>query len=210
MSDSHSHHKSLYIAPGDFICHSGDISGSGNIFEYLSFIEWFSSLNFKHKIFIGGNHDRLLAERDPEVMQAIKDSGVHYLENEAISLEGINFYGSPLTPRFGRWDFMKKREDLKEDWDNIPENTNVLLTHGPPFGVGDVCNSREVVGCKHLLDKVLTLPKLSFHSFGHVHEGRGLYYLRELGLKTTFVNSSIMNASFVPCHSPYTFYINGK
>lgn len=210
ISDTHNRQSAILpMTKGDIICHTGDISALSNEpSNYYDFLYWFTSLPFKHKVFIAGNHDRLLEEKHPEIMHLIQELGIHYLENESIILEGVKIYGSPLTPRFGRWYFIKDRNDLKSDWDKIPEDTQVLLTHGPPFGVGDLCNSRQVVGCKYLLDKVLSLPKLKYHAFGHVHEGRGLYYLTELGIDTIFVNCSIMNGAYMPIHQPYRFYIN--
>ena len=63
ISDTHGKHHEITddLSGGDILIHAGDIMNSGrHKEEALSFLEWFNSLdNYKHKIFIAGNHDRL-------------------------------------------------------------------------------------------------------------------------------------------------------
>ena len=102
---------------------------------------------------------------------------MHYLYNRAVTIEGITFYGSPHTPRFFDWAFMYDPPDSKKIWEKIPHETNVLITHGPPYGVLDQCPNQqgvmESVGCPELLAAVQNRPAIQLHLFGHIHEGYG-------------------------------------
>lgn len=122
-----------------------------------------------------------------------------YLRNSAIDIEGVRFYGSPWQPRFMHWAFnLSRGEDLRRKWDFIPEDTDVLVTHGPPHGRLDLvprdrAGIFENTGCEELLLAVKRIrPKL--HVFGHIHEGYGV--TRESG--TTFVNACVCDAAYRP------------
>ena len=87
-----------------------------------------------------GNHDRIVEEQTllcREILkQKIKNSTM--LIDEEFTLNGIKFYGSPRTPEFFDWAFMYKRGKKAElIWSNIPDDTDILITHGPPKGILD-------------------------------------------------------------------------
>jgi len=133
--------------------------------------------------------DNIRKERSPYVEKcrnALKDC--IYLEDSSIQIEGYNIYGSPYTPEFCNWGFNVERgELLKKRWEKIPSNTDILITHGPPLGIGDITTEGIHVGCTDLLHRVEELePKL--HVFGHIHEAYGLYQLNNK--KTIFANAS--------------------
>ena len=152
----------------------------------------------KHIIYIAGNHD-FVARSDPKMMFNI--SGVHYLMNESVEIGGIRFWGSPYSNKFGDWAFMRDEDGLDEIWQTIPDDTNVLITHGPPYGIGDRCDHYDNdphQGSKGLMNKALSLPDLKLMLFGHIHEAAGVYdYVeREFGFKAA--NCSHVNLQYKP------------
>jgi Icc-related predicted phosphoesterase len=100
---------------------------------------------------------------------------VKYLDHDSCTIHGVSFFGSPYTPDFGGWAYMIPDEELKRKWDQIPEETNVLITHGPPFGIGDFSSYKmENAGCRHLATRVNNLPNLKAHIYGHIHHAYGV------------------------------------
>ena len=183
ISDTHGLHKSYdnqFLKnlghDIDMIIHAGDVSNVGRSNEILEFLDWFSSLDqFKYKIFIAGNHD-FGFDTDKYATEAMIPDNVIYLNDSGIEIEGLKFWGSPITPTFYNWAFMKDRGDkIKPYWEAVPSDTDILITHGPPFGILDyVANSHEHVGCRDLfaeLDRI----RPSYHIFGHIHETYGKF-----------------------------------
>jgi Icc-related predicted phosphoesterase len=213
ISDTHNQHDKLGSLPeGDVLVHAGDWTGTGTQKQVISFIRWFASQPHKHKILIAGNHeitldlqaykDRWYMFHSRHPLQAheiksyvLREDGIQYLENQSVEIEGFHFYGSPVTPSFGGWGFNVDRGDpIREVWSKIPTNTDVLITHGPPYGYGDKLDIGDRVGCPDLLEEVITRIKPKVHIFGHIHEGYGIYKL-EGGPK--FLNASLCNEGYV-------------
>lgn len=177
ISDTHSLHNHLSIPENiDMIVHSGDATNQRepikNLPELISFLDWYSKIPVKYKLYVPGNHDTSVASRliTPE---QIKDMGITYLEDEEVVIEGYKIYGSPWVPTYGDWSFMTARHKIYRKWFNIPEDTDVLVTHGPPQGILDLSINRnkemEFCGDKSLLTAILNInPKL--HCFGHIHD----------------------------------------
>lgn len=172
ISDTHEHHKFLSIPEGvDMVIHSGDAANPkceySNEPPMRDFIKWFKELPIKYKIFVAGNHDSSIEKRlvNPE---DFKSNGIIYLEHESIQIEGLNIFGSPYTPAFNNWAFNVKREKLFNYWEVISEDTDILITHGPPMYYLD--NDLGVnLGCKSLYKRLKSLPNLKIHQFGHIH-----------------------------------------
>lgn len=85
------------------------------------------------------------------------------------------------------------------DWDLIPSDTEILVTHGPPKDILDMCvfpngTDREGVGCEDLLSQIMRIPTIKLHVFGHIHEGKGHTY--KYG--KTFVNASSLDQLYRP------------
>jgi len=197
ISDTHMAHEGLEIPDADVIVHAGDFCGHGTLEEVEVFAAFFRALPHRHKIMIAGNHDWPL-ERTPNEARELL-AGCGYLQDEAVAIDGVNFYGSPWQPRFLDWAFNLDRGPLlAEKWALIPNDTDVLITHGPPRGHGDVCFNGERAGCADLLRRVRDVqPK--FHLFGHIHEGHGRY---EDGA-TTFINASSCTLMYEPTQAPF-------
>lgn len=185
------------------IIHAGDFTGMGRSGEVDSFIKWYSSLSYKYKVVIAGNHEVGLYQDNAayeEFKKRCNDNNINLLHHEAIELNGFKIFGSPYTPKFGNWAWMYERSN--NPWNLIPEDTQILITHGPPFMINDLTSGKynppEHAGCEHLYRKIQELRKLKLHVFGHIHEASGV--TNRFGV--TYVNASICDLSYVPSNKP--------
>ncbi|QSQ21492.1 metallophosphatase domain-containing protein [Pyxidicoccus parkwayensis] len=194
LSDTHMHHESLTVPPCDVLIHAGDFTGRGRRNEVEEFLRWFSLCEAREKVLIAGNHDFLCEEAPDLARSLIEQTGARYLQDEEALVAGLRIWGSPITPRFGRWAFNRDRgPDIAAHWKLIPEGLDILITHGPPHGLGDRTWSRVNAGCEDLLARVRQVqPRL--HVFGHIHEAHGEYSLP--GLSTRFLN--VANCRLMP------------
>ena len=174
LSDTHGKHNEIKIPDGDFLIFGGDMCSRGTIPEIEKFSQFLKDLPHKHKIVIAGNHDFPFEdERKNEAESLIKSTGGEYLNDSGTEIEGIKIWGSPVQPWFYDWAFNRQRgAEIKKHWDLIPPNIDVLITHGPPFGILDKVKSGESVGCEELL-KTINEIKPKIHAFGHIHEAFG-------------------------------------
>lgn len=207
ISDTHGKHSNdeLDLPDADCIIHAGDFTSTGTAYQAELFLSWFDKLPYKKKILCAGNHD-WLCQRDPIAFIKLLhncNSQIIYLNHSSCNIEGVNIFGSPWTPAFYNWAFNYNREIGEKLWKAIPDNTNILITHGPPYGIHDYVegaakqsswNNDDHVGCKALLERINQLKDLRLHVFGHIHCGRG--YL-ENG-KTTFINASVLSEDYQP------------
>jgi len=107
ISDTHGDHEAVSLPAGDVLVHSGDVTAHGTESDLTGFLEWFGRQNFAHKIFVAGNHDTWL-ESEPEKTQEMANAaGVTWLNDSGIEINGFRFWGSPITPRFLDWAFMR-------------------------------------------------------------------------------------------------------
>lgn len=194
ISDTHGQHDKCQIPEGDLLLHAGDLSRKGEVKEIAKVNEWLGTLPHPHKVVIAGNHD-FLFEQDPVQARALL-TNAHYLEDEMIEIEGIKIWGSPITPKFLRYAFNRKRgEEILAYWQKIPEDIDILITHGPPYGILDRTFLGKRVGCKDLREELKRIkPKV--HLFGHIHEARG--ESSQNGI--TFLNASMLNLRYKPVH----------
>jgi Icc-related predicted phosphoesterase len=192
LSDTHGYHRDLEVPDGDLLIHAGDLTLSGRLEEVAVFNTFLSGLPHPHKVVIAGNHDWCF-EREPERARALLTAAT-YLEDEAVRVAGLKIYGSPWQPWFLDWAFnLPRGRRIAARWALIPDDTDVLVTHGPPHGIGDETYAGHSVGCEDLLDRVRQVrPHL--HVFGHIHEGRGTW--RREG--TVFVNASTWEGEAPP------------
>ncbi|WNJ18713.1 metallophosphatase domain-containing protein [Pontibacter sp. G13] len=174
ISDTHGKHRDLVLPDGDLLIHAGDFSNRGDLAEVNSFLTWFGAQPHPHKVLIAGNHD-FIAERDPGLFKSMIPENVVYLQDSGAEVAGIRFWGSPVTPWFYDWAFNRYEDEIVWHWDMIPQDTQILVTHGPPLGTGDMNFQGTPVGCKSLGECVDELPELRYHIFGHIHEAYGQY-----------------------------------
>lgn len=210
ISDTHNKHERLTDMPeGDICIHAGDFSMKGYTNEVKSFLDWYSSLPYKHKIFIAGNHDLSFENNDVNVAKLLEQyPTLTYLKESSVNIDGINIWGSPATPRFGyNWAFNYDRgREIKQVWDLIPANTGIVVTHGPAWGFGDISmRGYKNVGCADLLDKLREIQP-ALHICGHIHEGYGLHIDKDINspghIRTTFVNASVLDEFYHAVNAP--------
>ncbi|WP_152208284.1 metallophosphatase domain-containing protein [Marinobacter changyiensis] len=202
ISDTHSlHHKMSLIPDGDVLVHAGDCTGSGSLPQLDDFVRWLGALPHKHKILIAGNHD-FCFERYPEWARGMsRDQGITYLQDEAVTIDGLTFFGSPWSPVFRQMAFNAREEEMFEHRALIPSDTQVLITHGPAFQIFDfVPDVREHVGCYPLAKRIDELPALKVHVCGHIHESYGFAIRESDGVK--FANASTCTERYRASNPP--------
>lgn len=199
IGDTHGRHRDLELPDGDILIHVGDISIHGEIETFQDFNDWLAEQPHSFKLFTAGNHDRARAT----LIEKLVPNGI-FLNDSTFEFGGIIFYGSPQTPSV--WGTKEEfcyiredKEDAQEIWNRIPDDVDVLITHGPPFGILDyVDKTGKCEGCHFLLNKVLEVkPKI--HMFGHIHESAGVINQR-YGIK--FINCSILDGDYSMTNNP--------
>jgi len=217
ISDTHNKHKQLNgdLPGGELLLHAGDISSMGHKHEIESFLTWFDKIdNYDTKVFIAGNHDWGFQTKPDQCRGLLTGyKTVDYLEDEELVLyfdgpngdrpeENVRIYGSPWQPEFYNWAFNLPRNGpgLQHKWNMIPENTDILITHGPAWGFVDDVEGRrgQHLGCELLAERIKEIkPKI--HLCGHIHSGTGHYFDGH----THYFNASVLNEQYIYTQSPW-------
>ena len=215
ISDTHNLHHTLNIPECDILIHAGDATGKGTYKECIDFLLWMSSqTQCKHKIFVPGNHDFLFQGEFREHVPGT----VNVLIDQAITVQGLKIYGTPWQPFFYDWAFngLEKRLGyeynykggpgpcspdhlhplLSSKFSLIPDDTNIIICHGPPrIGKLDlVSRTQEHVGSVELMKAIKRLPNFLAGFYGHIHSGYG----KVVDGKATHYNVSICDKSYAP------------
>lgn len=198
LSDTHGQHKNLKSLPeADVIVHSGDFTFAGSEEEAYDFMNWFCNLPYKHKIFIAGNHDMCMYGADH--IDGLSRN-VHYLYNNSVVIDGIKFYGIPM--------FMEDCMDGNLDVfiNNIPDDTDVLITHMPPKGTCDLADYGK--GPEHRGNATLAelLKKLhpTCHLFGHEHDAYG----KTMKENVVYSNACVVDSRYNLINNPILINLN--
>jgi Icc-related predicted phosphoesterase len=210
VSDTHEKHGIMTspIPEGDLLIHAGDIMSSGYDPDAIeNFCTWFSSQPHPNKVVTPGNHDRFCQTYPDEVLEIFNQySDIHYLVDDCCTISGLKIYGSPWQPWFYDWAFnLQRGKEIAEKWKLIPDDVDILITHGPPYGIRDKVRRDGLnVGCEDLLDRLQQLSNLKLHVFGHIHEAYGA--LTKNGI--TYVNASICTLQYYPLNKPVVVEVN--
>jgi Icc-related predicted phosphoesterase len=229
ISDTHNKHRELEMPHGDILLHSGDISyaSKGDILQEAKQLEdfslWLGEQFYDHIVIIAGNHDFLFEKEEERAIEILTKHhpNVHYLNQTSVFLEGLKIYGEPRQPRFCNWAFNVDRPQMKAAWAKVPVDADIILSHGPPEGYGDLVEDDhgvsvfgdhdpfKHVGCRHLANlfdsgKSIHSPKLI--TFGHIHEGYGQWYKPKTN--TRLVNASVCNEHYQTTNRPVVIEIN--
>ena len=201
---------------GDLLILAGDYTSSGTLIQWADFFCWLKYQSYQKKILVAGNHDNLFESGFPENKKEVNDVleipdfldmdvDFEYLCDSGTEYKGLKIWGSPWTPTFYDWHFMKDRGDpIKEMWDLIPDDTDILITHGPPLGIQDQTDSKhgKFAGCEELRNTInYRLKNLKLHVFGHIHEGYGSVQVNGV----TYVNASLVDKIYRPVNKPIRF-----
>ena len=201
------------------------------IYTFRNWIEGNVRVEAKNRFVCAGNHDCLFDEThlfsSPDTAEkarkALTSNGTcQYVQDEARIINGLKFYFSPWQPRFFNWAFnVDKGEAIAKIWAKIPEDTEVLVTHGPPYDILDkayensmwtssvIQNPSIPLGCEELLKVVKRLPRLKYHVFGHIHGSRGQKIVRfDHGkiIDPCFVNAAFLNEQYKP-HAGHGYFL---
>ena len=214
ISDTHSKHNQVTssLPGGDVLIHAGDISNEGYRNEIQDFIKWFSTIeNYTHKIFIAGNHDFGCQDEVLAVEELLRlNPGSEYLYDDLFLIgkdeddydDMVKVWGSPWQPEFYNWAFNLPRQgaELKEVWNMIPSDVDILITHGPPHGHLDYFDySKQNVGCELLRDRI-NIIKPKIHVFGHIHSSYGYKF----DGTTHFFNAAVLDERYNFTQKPLT------
>ena len=211
ISDTHNKHTeidTILFLNTDILIHAGDFTSRGTKSELIAFLEWFESIEVPHKVLIAGNHDFFAASLS--FIDILKDyPSIKYLYNSTITINGLKIWGSPYSNVFGSWAFMEEELELADIWETVPKDTNIVVTHGPAYGIGDLVdndykpNRDKHVGSKTLLAKLKSLKKLKLHVVGHIHTGYGVYFTTNY----VTINGSQLNDSYKVVNLPKSITI---
>ncbi|XP_045585223.1 metallophosphoesterase MPPED2 [Procambarus clarkii] len=208
MSDTHNGTKKLPhpVPDGDVLLHAGDFTQRGTIAEARQFNDWLGTLPHPHKVVISGNHEVLLDQvacythKAADPLTVLRNAT--YLQDSSVTIYGIKIYGAPWTPEYHVMAFnLPRGKSLQHKWQIIPTDTDILMTHEPPLGHGDLTWREQRVGCVDLLAAVQTRIKPAYHVFGHIHEGYGM----TTDGTTVFVNASTCDVTYEPVNPPVVF-----
>ena len=198
LSDTHNCNGQITVPDGDVLIHAGDATITGTQIEIEQFFIWYYSLPHKYKIFVAGNHDWLFETDNRSARLLTAHFSIKYLQDSFTEIEGLKIYGAPWQPRFFDWAFnLNRGREMAEKWKLIPVDADILITHGPPFGILDETPRGDLAGCEELRKRVEDVrPKL--HIFGHIHHGYGT--AEKFDVK--FVNASVCDEAYEPNNAP--------
>jgi Icc-related predicted phosphoesterase len=229
ISDSHERPPKPEDMPeGDLLIHGGDFTMVGSVFAVIEFNQWLAKVKPKYKygiVVIAGNHDKTF-ETAPGLVEPILTNCI-YLNDSGIEINGFKIWGSPVTLAWGRgWVFNRyPGKDIGKHRDAIPDDTDVIISHGPPYGFGDRIDethwqvkfdengdssigSGPIVftrhaGCKKLAARIRKVkPKLVV--CGHIHEGYGAFKMGN----THVINASLLDECYSSVNAPFIITIN--
>jgi Icc-related predicted phosphoesterase len=166
-----------------------------------NFKNWINNIEAKEIVYIAGNHDFVFQEKK-HLIEFDKINGT-YLEDSGVNLFGLNIYGTPHQPVYYDWSFNLTEPELEKKWALIPNDTNILVTHGPPLGYGDLTDRGERVGSWTLANRIKDLALLKLHTFGHIHSDRGQWHLNS----ATLANVTVLDERYKVAYPPMLFSV---
>ncbi len=190
----------------DLLILAGDYTPTSGVRKELAwfnkfFAPWLEEQTAK-VIGVAGNHDSLF-EKAPELVPQMNWT---YLQDNGITWNGFNIWGSPWQPRFWDWAFNADEKFMEHKWSLIPEDTDILILHGPPHGYGDFSIYGEEHTGSPSLTKRIEEIKPQLVVAGHIHSGYGIYHIGE----TIMVNASYVDEQYLAANEPVVLTINKR
>lgn len=177
-SDLHGHFPKL--DGGDLLIIAGDITASDDYDHILEFKEWYRKQQYKKIVHIAGNHDNWIQKRFAMAGQETWDhEKFAYLEDSGTEFDGLKIWGMPWTTTFPGMNPLCKaftrdtEKELQQYVEMIPDDTDILVTHGPPHYVLDKTSDGREVGHGHLYGYLRYVIRPQLHVYGHIHESYG-------------------------------------
>lgn len=210
---------------GDLLIVAGDLTANDRTHQYLEFREWIRSQNYKKKIVVFGNHDmaiydgRLFFNSEWFGADFLTDQGIEYEyldigdDGVAIVKKKLKIWGSPRTLTFRGINphctaYTGTETEIGKKFCFIPDDTDILITHGPPYGILDIpqrfslqedreCHVGSMMLRRVVQDKIY-FEKEFYHIFGHIHECYGKIAMGG----ANFINCSHVNVYYEPVNPP--------
>jgi len=205
IADTHGFHRQIDIPDADILIHAGDIGIEKWPGALYDFNRWLGELPHPHKVVIPGNHDFWIEKNVQEARQIL--TNCHFLIDQQVIIKGFKIYGSPWQPYFFDWAWnLQRGEQLRRVWAQIPNDTDILVTHGPPYKILDFTPHGYLhVGCEDLAKRIREIKPM-LHICGHIHYSYGI----ESYGPTTYVNASICSESYAPINLPIVIELEDK
>jgi Icc-related predicted phosphoesterase len=192
ISDVHCRWNKVKIEECDLLISAGDYSFRGEPDVVKDFHKWLDKQPAKHIISVQGNHEKYVESNFEFSRQIALEAcpRVHFIDEGLVEIEGLKIWCSAITPWFHNWAWNRyPGDEIQHHWDKII-SADVVVTHGPCYGILDQVNGRNA-GCPQLLEKILEIkPKV--HICGHIHPGYGS--LVRDGIR--FFNAAICNDDY--------------
>ena len=217
VSDTHSQLRKVEIPDGDVLVHAGDLTRAGTVNDLARQFKLLNKMPHEHIVVIAGNHDHGL-QRIPQLVKLYRQRypRVRYLDAVKERVAGIKVWGSPWTPWFFDWAFNFPRGSAGDDeavlhYSGIPDDTQLLITHGPPRGILDQLDDKGSkpfahVGSIALRDRINGLAALRAHVFGHIHSQYG----SQRHGNVLFVNAATCTEQYKPTNQPVVIDWDGQ
>lgn len=212
ISDLHGHYPKL--EGGDLLIIAGDLTAKHTEPEFFDCFDWIHEQDYRKKIVIAGNHDTLMQkEQYKGPIGTVKDAFA-YLCDSGTEFEGLKIWGSPWSLWFKGIHpkckaFTGSEKHLAKKFALIPEDTDILITHSPPFTIRDTNVSGSQVGSVSLISQHISRLRPQLWVFGHIHESYG-----EEGPYrwngTKYVNASHVNHMYEPVNKPIRVVLDKK
>lgn len=171
VADTHELHRDVVVPYGDLLIHAGDFTFFSKRRSIVrDFDAWLGELPHRHKIVVPGNHEYVLED----VRNRNLITNAILLLDSGVEIEGSRVWGSPGTPLYGGAFGMSDHLDRQRRWSQIPPDTDILITHGPPFGILDGSPTSEVHEGDPELLTVFDRVHPVLHVCGHIHGGYGV------------------------------------
>jgi len=205
------HLREVQTPDADLLLVGGDMTMTGNGSQMTWFENWLLKQPQKQKVWIAGNHEMGLEENPMLAPRLAERTDSIYLEDSGVEIDGVSIWGSPVTPWFHDWAFNRQRGDeIRRHWQMIPEGTDILLVHGPPYGHLDYTIRGEHVGCSDLIEVLefeLEYPP-QVVVFGHIHFAYGEELMtRRDGKQIKFINACSCDENYIAVNDPILFEI---
>ena len=209
ISDVHAKWKNLQIPECDILISAGDYSFRGEKHLVKNFHEWLNAQDAAHIISVQGNHETWVEQNFDEAKKLAQSvcPAIHFIDEGLVEIEGVKIWCSAIQPWFYDWAWNRRRGgDIKKHWDLIPNDTYILVTHGPPYGIldevvtagGDSYYPKRLVGCEELAEAIKRV-KPDIHIFGHIHCGYGEKHVDGV----SYYNAAICDEMYMPSNAPH-------
>lgn len=195
LSDVHTQWKNIEVPECDILVSAGDYSDRGEFASVKKYHELLYKQPARHIISVQGNHE-IQVEINFLAARGLVNPRIHFIDVGIIEIEGLKIFCSAVTPEFCNWAYGMDCDDIKRHWSLIPKDADVLVTHGPAYGILDQIkpNESEHLGCRKLLRVLPTLKKLKAHIFGHIHGSSGVKNLDGV----QFINAAVCDENYKP------------